>query len=127
LRDAIARHIGVSRGMQVSPDDVTITSGTQQALDLVARVLLAPGDVVATEDPGYQVPRHLFTSLGLRVAGVPLDRDGLIVDALPRCARLVYVTPSHQCPLGVALSLSRRRALLAWAERNDAAIVEDDY
>jgi GntR family transcriptional regulator/MocR family aminotransferase len=94
---------------------------------MVARVLLAPGDRVAVEDPGYPPPRRLFESLGARVAAVPVDRHGIVVDALPRHTRLVYVTPSHQYPLGVPLALSRRLALLAWAERNDAAIVEDDY
>jgi GntR family transcriptional regulator/MocR family aminotransferase len=127
LRAAIARHIGLSRGVEASADDVTITSGTQQALDVIARVLLAPGDRVAVEDPGYPPPRRLFESLGARIAAVPVDRHGLMVDALPRHIRLVYVTPSHQYPLGVPMSLQRRLALLAWAERNNAAIVEDDY
>ena len=127
LRDAIARHIATSRGVAATADDVIITNGTQQALDLVARVLLAPGDRVAVEDPGYSPPRHLFESLGLRVSGIAVDRQGLAVDALPRTTRLVYVTPSHQYPLGPSMSLARRTALLAWAERNDAAIVEDDY
>jgi GntR family transcriptional regulator/MocR family aminotransferase len=95
LREAVARHIGISRGVQASPDDVTITNGTQQALDLIAKVLLAPGDRVAVEDPGYTVPRWLFASLGARVYGVPVDQHGLLVEALPRGARLVYVTPSH--------------------------------
>ncbi len=127
LRGAIARHIGISRGVRATADDITITNGTQQALDIVARVLLAPGDLVAVEDPGYVPARFLFESLGAQLVGVPVDREGLVVDALPRRARLVYVTPSHQYPLGVPMSLSRRLALLAWAERNDAAIVEDDY
>ncbi|HTE47516.1 MAG TPA: PLP-dependent aminotransferase family protein [Gemmatimonadaceae bacterium] len=127
LREAIARHIGVSRGVEASADDVTITSGTQQAVDVVARVMLAPGDRVAVEDPGYVPIRRLLTSLGARVHGVPLDGSGLIVDALPRNIRVVYVTPSHQYPLGVAMSLSRRIELLDWAEHNDAAIIEDDY
>jgi GntR family transcriptional regulator/MocR family aminotransferase len=127
LREAIARHIGVARGVEASPDDVTITSGTQQALDVIARVLLAPGDGVAVEDPGYRPARWLFESLGARVVGVPVDSHGLVVDALPRHVRLVYVTPSHQYPLGVSMALPRRRALLAWAERHGAAIVEDDY
>lgn len=127
LREAIARHIGVSRGVESSADDVTIVSGTQQALDVVGRILLAPGDRVAVEDPGYRPARRLFESLGARVIGVPVDQYGLVVDALPRQARLVYVTPSHQYPLGVAMALSRRRALLAWAERSHAAIIEDDY
>lgn len=96
-------------------------------MDIVARVLLAPGDRVAVEDPGYRPPRLLLESLGLRVAGVPVDREGLVVDALPGQARLVYVTPSHQYPLGVPMSLTRRLALLSWAERHQAAIVEDDY
>jgi GntR family transcriptional regulator / MocR family aminotransferase len=127
LRAAIARHIGVSRGVEASADDIVITNGTQQALDLLARVLLAPGDTIAVEDPGYRPPRQLFKTLGIRVLGVPVDREGLIVDALPRGVRAVYVTPSHQFPLSVTLTLPRRQALLAWAERNNAAIIEDDY
>ena len=127
LREAIARHIAVSRGVQTSPDEVTITSGAQQAIDVVARVLLEPRDEVAMEDPGYPVPRLLFESLGMRVRGVPVDEQGIVVDAIPRAARLVYVTPSHQYPLGVTMSLPRRLALLDWAARNNAAIVEDDY
>lgn len=127
LREAIARHIGISRGVETSADDVIITCGTQQAIDVMARTLLVPGDRVAVEDPGYSPPRRLFESLGLRIIGVPVDSQGLVVDALPAQARLVYVTPSHQYPLGVSMTLSRRLALLAWAERNGAAIVEDDY
>ena len=127
LREAIARHIGVSRGVRASADDITITSGAQQALDIVARALLGPRDLVAVEDPGYTPPRLLFKSLGARVCAVPVDEQGIIVDALPRRARLMYVTPSHQYPLGVAMSLPRRLALLSWAARNNAAVVEDDY
>ncbi|MGE3273914.1 MAG: PLP-dependent aminotransferase family protein [Vicinamibacterales bacterium] len=127
LRAAIARHVGISRGVAAEADDVTITNGTQQALDVLARVLLAPGETVAVEDPGYTPPRRLFHTLGLRVVGVPVDGDGLIVDAIPRGVRAVYVTPSHHYPLGVCLSLARRQALLAWADRHHAAIIEDDY
>jgi GntR family transcriptional regulator/MocR family aminotransferase len=127
LRAAIARHIGISRSVSGSPDDVIVTNGTQQALDIVARVLLGPGDVVAMEDPGYRPLKELLKALGARVIGVPVDSEGLVVEALPAEARAVYVTPSHQFPLGVAMSLSRRRALLAWAERNNAVVVEDDY
>jgi GntR family transcriptional regulator/MocR family aminotransferase len=82
---------------------------------------------VAVEDPGYAPPCLLFKSLGLKVNGVPVDDQGLIVEALPPQARLVYVTPSHQYPLGVSMSLPRRLALLAWAQRHNAAIIEDDY
>jgi GntR family transcriptional regulator/MocR family aminotransferase len=127
LREAIARHIAISRGVKATADDVTITNGTQQALDVLARALLDPGDRVAVEDPGYPPPRLLFESLGTRVRGVPVDREGLVVDALPRQTRLVYVTPSHQYPLGMSMTLQRRLALLAWAERHNAAIIEDDY
>ncbi|HTK67643.1 MAG TPA: PLP-dependent aminotransferase family protein [Pseudonocardia sp.] len=127
LRAAIARHIGVSRSVQAAPEDVFVTSGSQQAIDLVARVLLEPGDLVAVEDPGYPPPRGAFVSSGCRVVGVPVDAEGLVVDAVPAEARLVYVTPSHQFPLGTVMSLSRRRQLLDWAERADAVIVEDDY
>jgi len=127
LREAIARHIGISRGVQVSADDITITSGAQQSLDLVARALLEPGDRVAVEDPGYHPPQFLFRSLGAKVHGVPVDNEGIVVDQLPPNARLVYVTPSHQYPLGVTMSLPRRLALLDWADHNNAAIIEDDY
>ena len=127
LREAIARHAGVSRGLQVSPGDVTITNGAQQALDLIGRALVAPGDRVAVEDPGYAPPRYLFSSLGARVQGVPVDDEGIVVDAIARDTRLVYVTPSHQYPLSVTMSLPRRLALLEWAARNNAAIIEDDY
>lgn len=127
LREAIARHIGVSRGVRVAADDVTITNGTQQGLDILARVLLGPGDQVAVENPGYLPPRFLFRSLGIHVAGVPVDADGLVVGALPPRTRAVYTTPSHQYPLGLTMTLPRRMALIAWAERNRAAIIEDDY
>jgi GntR family transcriptional regulator/MocR family aminotransferase len=127
LRDAIARYVGYARSVRAAADDVVVTNGAQQALDLVARVLIAPGDVVAVEEPGYPPARDVFAAHGARVVGVPVDGDGLVVARLPRAARLVYVTPSHQFPLGVAMSLPRRRELLAWAGAHDAAVVEDDY
>jgi len=127
LRQAIVRHIGLARGVQAGAEEVVVTNGTQQAVDVVARVLLAPGDRVAVESPGYGPPRRLMASLGAEVLGVPVDDQGLVVEAIPPRTRLVYVTPSHQFPLGTAMSLPRRLALLAWAERHDAAVVEDDY
>ena len=127
LREAIARHVGVARGVHVSAADVTITNGAQQAIDLIARALVAPGDRVAVEDPGYAPPRYLFSSLGARVQGVAVDEEGIVVEAIAPGTRLVYVTPSHQYPLGVTMSLARRLALLDWAARNNAAIIEDDY
>ncbi|MET7393277.1 PLP-dependent aminotransferase family protein [Dactylosporangium sp. NPDC005572] len=127
LRAALARHAGLSRSVRAAPGDVLVTHGAQQALDLIARVLVEPGTVVAVEEPGYPPARQLFASHGARVVGVPVDAEGIVVDALPRTARLVYVTPSHQYPLGTAMSLHRRSALLAWAEETGAAVVEDDY
>jgi len=127
LREVIARYICVARGMEITADDVTVVSGTQQGLDVVARSLLAPGDRVAVEDPGYPPVRWLLESLRARVSSIPVDGEGLVVSALPRRARLVYVTPSHQYPLGVSMTLPRRRILLEWAERNHTAIIEDDY
>ncbi len=127
LRAAIAAHLGASRGMRVSADDITITNGTQQAVDLITRVLVEPGDQVAVEDPGYLPPRRLFATLGARVVGVPVDTEGIVVDAVPARSRLVHVSPSHQFPLGTSMSLRRRLALLEWARLHDAAVVEDDY
>ena len=127
LRQAIARHLGVARSVQAGADDVLVTSGAQQALDLVGRVLVEAGTPIAVEEPGYPLARRVFQSLGARITSVPVDAEGLVVDALPSATRLVYVTPSHQFPLGLPMSLPRRRELLAWAERRQAVIVEDDY
>jgi GntR family transcriptional regulator/MocR family aminotransferase len=127
LRAAIARHTGVSRAVRADADDVIVTQGAQQAFDLIGRVLISEGTPVAVEDPGYPYVRWLFHSLGAQVMGVPVDGEGLNVDAIPAAARIVYVTPSHQFPLGTAMSLQRRTALLAWAERRGGVIIEDDY
>jgi len=127
LRRAIAGWVARSRSVAAGEDTVLITCGAQHAIDLVTRVLLEPGDCVALEDPGYVHAARLFGALGMRVAGVPIDDQGLVVDLLPPSARMVYVTPSHQYPLGMTMSMSRRRALLRWAESHDAAVIEDDY
>ncbi|MBW8871538.1 MAG: PLP-dependent aminotransferase family protein [Leifsonia sp.] len=126
LREGIARHLGLARSVDATADDVVVTNGAQQAFDLIARVLLRPGDAVAVEDPGYPPVRQLFETTGARVIPVPVDEYGLRVDLLPP-VRLVYVTPSHQFPLGGVLPLERRVALLEWAARNDAVVIEDDY
>ena len=127
LRAAVARYLGYGRSVRATAADVVVTNGAQHALDLIARVLLRPGDVVAVEEPGYPPARRLFAAVGARVTSVPVDEHGLVVGALPAQARLVYTTPSHQFPLGGAMSLGRRRELLDWARRRPAAIVEDDY
>ncbi|KND59731.1 Transcriptional regulator, GntR family domain / Aspartate aminotransferase [Candidatus Burkholderia verschuerenii] len=107
--------------------DVIVTQGAQQALDLLARVVVQPGDVVAVEEPGYPPARALFAAQGARIAHVPVDGEGIVVRKLPRNTRLVYVTPSHQFPLGMPMSLERRIELLEWAAKRGAVIVEDDY
>ena len=132
LRQAIARHLAVSRGVVTAADQVVIVSGSQQALDLLARLRIDPGDAVAIEDPGYPEARRTFAAADARLLYVPVDDDGLDVSDLTRQAtetppRLVYVTPSHQFPTGATLSLARRLALLEWAARRDVLIVEDDY
>ena len=127
LRESIARHVAVSRGVRVEPDDVIVTNGAQQAFDLIARVLLRRGATVALENPGYPMVRILMESMDANVVSVPLDGDGLVVDALPKNASLVYVTPSHQFPMGMPMSNDRRIALLQWAERRNSVIIEDDY
>ena len=127
LREAIARQLALSRGLTVTGDEVLVTSGTQQALDLVTRVLVGPGDVVAIEEPGYPLARDVFASYGARVVPVRVDDEGLVVDELPAATRLVFTTPSHQFPTGPPLSLERRRALLDFAGRHRCAVIEDDY
>lgn len=130
LRHALAAYLARSRGISASPEATVVTSGTRQALDLLARLWLDPGDAVAIEEPGYPAAHRAFAAAGARLCPVPVDADGLRVDLLDARApdaRLVYVTPSHQYPTGAVLSLSRRRALLAWAAARGALIVEDDY
>ncbi|MDF8264361.1 MocR-like pyridoxine biosynthesis transcription factor PdxR [Luteipulveratus flavus] len=127
LRAAVARHLGRSRGVLAEPDDVIVCNGSQQALDLVCRVLVEAGDQVAVEDPGYDMARRAVVAHGARVVPVPVDRHGLRVDRIPPGVRLVLTTPSHQYPTGVPMTLARRRALLAWADQHDAAVFEDDY
>ena len=128
LREAIAAHVSLTRAVACDADDVLVTAGAQQAFDLLARVLVTPGrTVVAMEDPGYPPARAAFVAAGAVVVPVPIDDQGLRVDRIPRRAQVVYVTPSHQFPLGVVLSTERRRQLLAHARRHGAVIVEDDY
>jgi GntR family transcriptional regulator/MocR family aminotransferase len=127
LREAIARHVGFARGVRCTAQEVVVTSGAQQALALLARVLVRPGDTAAVEDPGYPQARLILEANGARVAGVPVDGQGIVVEAIPAAARLIYVTPSHQFPLGMPMSEARRRALLARAGEIGAIVVEDDY
>jgi GntR family transcriptional regulator / MocR family aminotransferase len=127
LRAEIARYLGYSRGITATGDDVVLTNGTQHGLDLVARVFLRAGDVVAVEDPGYRPAADLLESYGVKVLGIEVDEAGLRPDALPDNVKLIYTTPTHQFPLGVTMSLPRRRELLDWAARHDSAIFEDDY
>ena len=130
LRAAIARYAAVARGVTATPDQVVIVGGSQQGLDLVSRVTTDAGDSAWIEDPGYQGALGAFAAAGLQVTGVPVDADGLSVAAgrvASSNARLIYVTPSHQFPLGVTMSLSRRLELLSAAAEMHAWIIEDDY
>lgn len=130
LRAALAAFITRSRGLPARPEELLVTGGAVQGLDLIARSVLRPGDPAAIEDPGYRLARQVLEERGARVLPVPVDDDGLRVDQLPTgpgAPRLVYCTPSHQYPLGVRLSVARRLALIAWARDHDALIVEDDY
>lgn len=130
LREAIAAHLSGSRGVRCGADQVIITSGAQQALDLIGRVLLDRGDRVWVEDPCYQEALAVFRLGGAEVTAVPVDVDGFDVGAAESVfadAKLVYVTPSHQYPTGATMSLARRLELLDWARRRGSWIVEDDY
>jgi len=126
LREAICAHLRRSRAVVCDPSEVIVVSGSQQALDLVARVLVERGDAVAVEDPQYQGIREIARAVGARLLPVPVDRDGIKPARLPKRARLVFVTPSHQFPTGAILPLARRLALLEWAARTNAVIVEND-
>jgi GntR family transcriptional regulator / MocR family aminotransferase len=127
LREALAVHLRRSRAVICDPSQVIVVSGSQQALDLVARVLIDRGDRVAVEDPCYQGTREVLRAAGARLLAVPVDRDGLNPARIPDGTRMVFVTPSHQFPTGAILSLPRRLNLVDWARRMDALVVEDDY
>ncbi|XRD91029.1 PLP-dependent aminotransferase family protein [Dyella nitratireducens] len=128
LRAAIATHVGISRAVVCEPDDVLVTAGAQQAFDMLARVLVTPGvTTVAMEDPGYPPMRAAFLAAGAKIVPIPVDAEGLVVDALPVPVQIVCVCPSHQFPLGVSMSAPRRTALLNFARKQGAVIVEDDY
>ena len=128
LRAAVATHIGISRAVVCEPSDVLVTAGAQQAFDILARVVVTPGvTTVAIEDPGYPPMRAAFLAAGAKVVPVPVDAQGLVVDALPKSVQIVCVCPSHQFPLGVSMSAQRRAALLDFARKHGAVIVEDDY
>ncbi|PIB58362.1 PLP-dependent aminotransferase family protein [Pseudomonas sp. 2822-17] len=129
LRGLIAAYLRSSRGMHCSAEQIVITSGAQQAISLCAQLLVEPGTGVAIENPGYRAAGHAFAVAGATLHGVAVDQEGIdctALSALDDC-HLAYVTPSHQYPLGVVMSLTRRLELLAWAERRGCWIIEDDY
>lgn len=129
LRQALQAYLWRSRGLHCDADQIIIVNGSQQGIDLVARVLVDAGDRVVIEHPCYPMARSVFAAGGARLAPVPVDDDGLQTDALAAYekARLAFVTPSHQFPLGGVLSAERRREIISWAERSGAWVLEDDY
>ena len=130
LREAIAEHAAAMRATRCSPDQVIVVTSTQQAVELAGKVLADPGDRAWAEMPGYQPVQHCLRAAGLRIVHVPVDEQGLDVSAgrlLEPQARVAYVTPAHQYPLGYEMSLERRKALLDWAAEQEAYVLEDDY
>jgi GntR family transcriptional regulator/MocR family aminotransferase len=128
LREAVADYVITSRGVRCVPEQIAIVSGVQEALDLAARLFLNPGDRVCMENPGYVGAAMVFESVGAKISALAVNHEGmeLRVSGL-RGARLVYVTPGHQFPLGISMSLPRRLQLLEWARKSGALIFEDDY
>lgn len=128
LRMAVTDYLNTSRGTRCNPQQVMIVSGMQEALDLAGRLILNPGDQVCVEEPGYPGAAMAFEALGAKICEVPVDSEGMGVPG-PRArkAKLVYVTPGHQFPVGTTMSLARRLQLLEWARRSRALIFEDDY
>jgi GntR family transcriptional regulator / MocR family aminotransferase len=130
LREAIAEYLGAVRSVRCEPSQIMVTTGSQQGLQLSAQVLLDPKDRVWLEEPGYPSARQAFITAGAHLIPVPVDHEGLNVEEMIRrgqSARAVYITPSHQYPLGMTMGATRRMLLLNWAVRNDAWIIEDDY
>jgi GntR family transcriptional regulator / MocR family aminotransferase len=130
LREAVAHYLKLWRGVQCGKEQIVIVSGSQCAIDLAARLLTDPGDLALIENPGYRGARSALLAAGVKLVPLPVDKQGADIvkcDSSPPHTRLVYVTPSHQYPLGVTMTLERRTALLNWATRKRAWILEDDY
>ncbi len=127
LREAIALHVTQFRGISAQPEQVVIVEGAQAALHLACTVLSRTGDTVVLEDPSYALARAAFELHGLKLHPVLVDREGVRTDRLPSNAQLAFVTPTHQFPLGGTLPISRRLELIAWAEKRNVYILEDDY
>jgi len=130
LRKAIAEHVSIARGVQCSADTIVITAGAQHAMDMLLRVLTVPGDAVGLEDPCFLGAMSAARAAGCQIVAIPVDQGGMVIDrGLARAdnVRLALVCPSKQFPLGVTMSLPRRLALIDWARRRGAWIVEDDY
>jgi GntR family transcriptional regulator/MocR family aminotransferase len=130
LREAVAQYLSTFRGVRCDSAQILVTTGSQQALQISAQVLLNPGDQVLVEDPGYPGARLAFITAGAQLIPVPVDGEGMIVSeviARHRHARVAYVTPSHQYPLGATMNAGRRMSLLNWAGRSNSWIIEDDY
>ncbi|MGI8552918.1 MAG: PLP-dependent aminotransferase family protein, partial [Dehalococcoidia bacterium] len=132
LREAIASYLQRARGVRCRVEQVVITGGTTQAVDLLTRLTVDPGDTAVLEDPGFPGARALLAAYGARLLPIPVDAHGLCVESMPKPERtqgfrLVYATPSHQYPLGGTMPLPRRLALLRWASAAGAIVVEDDY
>jgi GntR family transcriptional regulator/MocR family aminotransferase len=127
LRQEIAAYVSRSRAVRADAGQVVVVNGSQQALDLCARLLLDPGDEVAIENPGYQGARQVFEACGARLRPIAVGAEGIDRRDLGRHTQLVYVTPSHQFPSGASLTLARRLELIEWARQTGTAILEDDY
>lgn len=130
LRRAIADYVNLERGAHATADRVLVLTSSQQAMTLCANMLLDPGERIFIEDPAYYGARKAFDAAGLESVPIPVDRHGVPVEPIPndpRRARAIFLTPSHQFPTGATLALDRRLALIEWAVRHQAWIIEDDY
>jgi len=123
----IAAYVSRLRAVRATPEQVIMVNGSQQALDLCARLLLEPGDDIAMENPGYRGAHRVFTAQGAQLHPLPIDSEGAVVRQITRPVRLAYVTPSHQLPTGVSMTLARRLEIIAWARQRRAVVIEDDY
>lgn len=130
LRQAISAYLGSARGMTTNANEIMITAGAQQAVNLIAALLIEPGDVVCFEEPAYMPAVAVFEMAGATIKFIPVDENGLCVDTLKKIvkkAKIIYTTPASHFPLGVTLSQERRHDLLVWAEKTETLIIEDDY
>jgi len=127
VREQISRYLAIERGIHVQPDQILLTLGARQTMDIIAQALLQEGDIVSVEDPGFPVAWSTMKYRNMKIEPIPVDSQGLCVEKISPHSKIIFTTPSHQFPSGVLMTANRRQELIQFARQNQTWIIEDDY